>query len=316
MKKITAIIKKRLNIKSYEPLSSTLPKKWRLFYGPKIYKRKFSIEELMAEIIKCGIKPGSNVLIHCSWNEMYNFTGTESQLIQAILDLIGPEGTLMMPAYPLLSKGKLFNVNRSITAAGTLAETFRRWSGVKRSCNVIHSCCAIGPASDYLLSEHHLSDNCWDEKSPYYRFTQINGTVLSLGMHKYYVGTIVHCVEGTLYKSNPYFASFFDLQSRKEYQYIDSEGQICSYFSYAENDRIIRKNKYFVGLRIVRRYFDKRYYQCRKLSNLIINSVDANYAFNRLVELSKSGIVYYSLPKYKKNHERKIFGFNTRNSGN
>lgn len=53
-----------------------------------------------------GMKNGSNIFIHSTWDEMYNYNGSEENLIDAILEVIGPEGTLIMPACPYYVKGK------------------------------------------------------------------------------------------------------------------------------------------------------------------------------------------------------------------
>lgn len=183
------------------------------------------------------MKNGSNIFIHSTWDEMYNYNGSEENLIDAILEVIGPEGTLIMPALPLLRKGKIFDVKKSITGAGTLAETFRRYPGVKRSINVQHSVCALGPQSDFLLKEHHLGESCWDEKSPYFRLSQIDALVFTLGLRRYYIGTMLHCVESVLRKSYPYYSSFYTREPVK-HEYIDYDGEHKYYYCY--DNRYVR----------------------------------------------------------------------------
>ncbi len=94
-----------------------------------------------------------------------------------------------MPAYPLLrNENSIFDVRNTPTGAGLIAEEFRHYPGVKRSLNRQHSVCALGPMSDFLLGEHHLSKTCWDEKSPYYKLGEINAIVFTLGLGKVFVG--------------------------------------------------------------------------------------------------------------------------------
>ena len=293
---IVPMIKKILGLSTYEELEfRTIQYHYRLKYGPYIYKYKFTTEELVDVMKKMGMGPGSNVFIHCKWDEMYNYQGNETDLIDAILKVIGPEGTLIMPAFPLKRKNKPFSIKKSVTAAGMLAETFRKYPGVLRSANCQHSVCALGKEAEYLTSEHHLGDNCWDEKSPYYKLASINTLVFSIGLRKYYIGTMVHCVEGTLMKSIPYYRSFFK-ENKSEHLYIDYDGNLQQYMAYDLDHTHRRISKHF-GARIMTvKYFSKEACLFNKLSNVKVSMYKANYVIPRMIELGRHGIDIYKKP--------------------
>lgn len=296
-RKIVKCIKKVLGLNSYEELElRTIQYHYRLKYGPYLFKKKYTSEDLINTMKDMGMKRGSNVFIHSKWDEMYNYIGNEIDFINAILEVIGEEGTLIMPAFPLKRKNKLFNVRTSVTSAGLLAEAFRKYPGVKRSENIQHSVCAYGPQADSLLSEHNKGDNPWDEKSPYYKLASLNTLVFSVGLRKYYIGTMVHCVEGVLMKKIDYYRSFFEAD-KTCHEYYDSEGNLKSYYSYDlnYNDRR-RVSKHFGAHIMTLKYFDKSCCEFRKLSNLRISMYKADYVIPRMIELGKRGIDIYKRP--------------------
>ena len=283
--------KRILGIPSYDGLSyENYIKYKRLRIGKKKFKQKYTATDIVKIMEELGMRKGSNVFIHSSWNEFYNYLGNEIELIEKILNVIGSEGTLIMPAYPFVRKNKIFDVRRTVTKAGMLAEEFRKYPGVKRSINVRHSVCAIGPKADFLLTEHHLGDNCWDEKSPYYKLAEINALIFAIGLNKRFVGTILHCVEGVLWKELPYFRDMFFTQ-KSEFKYIDYDGIEKSYFSY--ND----KQKRIFGSIKARRYIDKYIkYTHKKISNLDITVYDASQILPAILQNGRKGIVAYSHP--------------------
>lgn len=296
-RKIVKIIKRILGLNSYEELElRTIQYHYRLKYGPLIYKKKYTTEDLIKVMKDMGMTRGSNVFIHSKWDEMYNYQGDENEFINAILKIIGKEGTLIMPAFPLKRKNKLFNVRKTVTSAGLLAEAFRKYPGVKRSENIQHSVCAYGPQADFLLADHNKGDNPWDENSPYYKLSAINTLVFSIGLRQYYIGTMVHCVEGILMKENDYYRSFFE-KEKTNHEYIDATGDLKSYYSYDLNyDDRRRVSKHFGARIMTNKYFDKSYYVFRRLSNIKISMYKASYVIPRMIELGRKGVDIYKKP--------------------
>lgn len=296
--KTKKIIKKIFGINPSFALSlDSFVKSWRLRIGPYIYKKKYSASDVVDAMKRAGMKEGSVVFIQSGWAEFYNCTSSEIELIAEILKEIGPKGTLAMSAMPWIRKNKIFDVKNTMTKAGALAEYFRTYPGVKRSINVRHSVCAIGPLADYLLSEHHLGETAWDEKSPYYKLSQINALVFGLGLGKYWVGTIIHCVDSILKNELPYYRDlFFDYKT--EYKYIDIDGVQKSYWNYnmPESGPKIRVGSYFKNRKICRKYLTSHYQQ---VSNLQISCWEASEVVPKLLELGRKGIDSNLLPSKK-----------------
>ena len=260
-----------------------------------LYHKTYTAADIISVLADMGLRPGTAVVVHCAMNNFYNYRGTAIELIEAFLKYLGPEGTLCMPAYPFDKDKveKVFDVRTDKTAAGYLAETFRNYPGVKRSLNKLHSVCAIGKYAEYLTNEHHLSKTCFDEKSPYYKLAVIGGKSISLGLPRYFVGTIEHVCESLLRDKIPYFHNKFSQELT--FQYIDWNGNRLQHIMYT-----VSKVPYirYKNTHLIDTYFDSSMYSHMRLSNIWINMYDARYTIDRLYELALLGETIYSYPTF------------------
>ncbi len=263
----------------------------------KFYRRKYTAAELIGFMQKHGLKKGSNLLLHSSWDEFYNFNGSPKEFIDELIEAIGPEGTLVMPAYPFLRKKEsIFDLNRTPTAAGLIPEVFRNYPGVKRSVN-IHSVCALGKHADFLTRDHVNSVTCWDRQSPYYRLSEINGIVFGIGLGKAFVGTIMHCVDSLLREEILYFAQFFSRTHKINVKLSDGKEYVQQFLTAAEDFNYFFTDSHH--RKIVDNYFDRSKFSRNRFSNLTVNCYDVNYMINRGIELGRKGIVVYIKPNPK-----------------
>lgn len=263
--------------------------------GKLFYHKKYNSEDLVRIMQDMGMRRGSVVCIHSSMKEFYNYTGTASDLIEKILECIGEDGTLMMPAFPdkhLVKRADyVFDPLSDKTGAGYLAETFRLFPGVKRSINVQHSVCAIGKFASYLTKDHQFSKDCWDEFSPWQRSLELGVLVFNLGLPRSFMGTFHHCIESKLKEEHPYWAQFFT--SKEVYKYYDSNRDVCEYTNMVSRlDRRTRKKQ-------VTRFFDSDDWQIRKLSNLEIKVYYTAHCFPKMLKLGREGITVYYIPSPK-----------------
>jgi len=260
------------------------------------FHHQFTADELMVKLKELGIKPGSVVIVHCAMNNFYNYRGSVDELIDGLLDLLGPEGTLCMPAYPVDkdNEEKIFDVRTEKTAAGLLAETFRRRPGVKRSLNKLHSVCALGPKADEIVGEHHLSVTCFDEYSPFSKIAILGGYSIALGLPRYYIGTIGHVAESLLVNELQFFRLKFT--TPVTFTYIDENGQEMHHTMWTKSAvPYIRSH----STKIIDDNFDKTKYIRVRFSNIWINIFDARYLVDTLCELAMEGKTIYSSPKFK-----------------
>lgn len=291
-------IKKVLGISPNSGLSlEDLIFDWRVRIGKHFYNKNYTARDIADAMKECGMSRGSVVFIQSRWAEFYNCESTPSEVIDEILKVIGPEGTLGMACMPSIREGKIFNVKRTPTNCGLLAEAFRKYPGVKRSIHVKHSVCAIGPKADYLVSEHHLGDTPWDKKSPYYRLYELNALNFGLGLGKYWMGTIIHCADSLLKDELPYYNDMFNSE-KTEYHYIDYDGTEKRYWNYdmPQTGPKKRIGSYILCRRIVRKYLQGRF---RQVSNLQIICFDSRDLLSTTLSLGRKGVNSYWTPSKK-----------------
>lgn len=266
---------------------------WNIKIGPYIYKKKYTTSDIIEILKSIGIGEGSNLLLHTAWDSFYNYTGKPKDIIDAILNLITEKGTLVMLSYPILQKGRVFDVRRTPTAAGFLSEVFRRYPGVKRSADIQQSVCAWGALADFLICEHQDSMIRFGEKSPFFKIAMDPSfTTLSIGLPHYLVGATIHVLEATQYANDKYFAQFYDTNRFDEYHYIDINGEEKTYKNYKE---LKHPHASYLHLKMIVDFkFDKNKYKKKKISNLNVTAYNCNYMFCRLCELSKKGIYPYT----------------------
>lgn len=290
--KFIAILKRITGIKDFSLFKKKIHKKT----GRLFYHKKYTADELVQTMEKLGMHKGSVICMHAAMREFYNYQGTAEELIDKILQVITSEGTLMMPAYPdqthTHDKNYVFYPKTEPTKAGKLAETFRTYPGVIRSINVQHSVCAWGKHAEWLTKDHQYCKNCWDEKSPWYRMTELNALCFCLGLPSHYIGTFDHCVEAVLYKEHPYWKQFFTREWT--YKYMTDYNVIKSYSCIEGNlERRTREMK-------LTKHFTKDEHKKEKLSNLLIQVYQTQPCLKKMIDLGRKGITMYYVPSPKR----------------
>jgi aminoglycoside 3-N-acetyltransferase len=103
-------------------------------------------------------------------------------VIQGLLQAVGEEGTLLLPALSWsLRPPECFNVASTPTNVGAITEFFRSRPGTWRSVHPTHSVCAVGPRTHELLGEHPLDNTPCGVHSPFHKVLETNGQLVMLG---------------------------------------------------------------------------------------------------------------------------------------
>jgi aminoglycoside 3-N-acetyltransferase len=149
-----------------------------------------------------GIQAGDIVCVHASMSRLGYVCGGARAIIEALDAAVGPQGTVMMPAYTrdtadprewryppapdawltaLLDETPAYDPQLSPPQnVGAVAELFRTYPGVARSGHPISSVAARGPRAEALTAGVPL-DNRFGPDSPYGRLVRFDGKVLMLG---------------------------------------------------------------------------------------------------------------------------------------
>jgi aminoglycoside N3'-acetyltransferase len=140
---------------------------------------------LAADLRAAGVREGCPLLIHTSLSAVGRVPGGASTVIGALLDAVGPSGSLVIPTLSYLytnAETPTFDVRKTPTNLGTIPETFRLMPGVARSMHPTHSCAAIGPHTLELLGEHRHDRSPVGKNSPFRRVRDLEGQVAFLGV--------------------------------------------------------------------------------------------------------------------------------------
>lgn len=154
------------------------------------------------DLVALGLPAGGIVLVHSSLRAMGYVCGGPVAVVQALLDVLTPDGTLVVPAQTPQNRDPA-RWTRQVPAAwwpeirdhlpafdpavhdcramGLVAETVRTWPGAVRSHHPQTSFAAVGPRAPELMSRHDL-DSELGERSPLAALDAADAHTLLLGV--------------------------------------------------------------------------------------------------------------------------------------
>ena len=148
-----------------------------------------------------GIESGDSVLVHSGFHRASGFTGTPSDVVESLLNVVGSDGNLLMLSIPYRGSSQkfaeadpLFDVARTPSSVGLISEVFRRRSDVHRSLSPLHPVLACGPLAEWLVADHDKCAHSCGNGSPFERFLSLGGKFLFFDA-KFSSLTFMHYVE-------------------------------------------------------------------------------------------------------------------------
>jgi len=160
----------------------------------------YTKHDLMTDFTSLGLKSGDIVLLHSSLKSIGWVDGGADTVIDALLDVLGEEGTLLVPA--LTGKREdsplnppVFDVLNSPCWTGTIPETLRKRQDARRSLHPTHSVSAVGAKKYEIAKGHEFSSSPCDDTSPYYKNAIMGGFILFIGVAQESNTTIHMCEE-------------------------------------------------------------------------------------------------------------------------
>jgi aminoglycoside 3-N-acetyltransferase len=128
---------------------------------------------LREDLIRIGLRQGDSVMIHAAMSKVGPLLNGPDALVHAVLDVIGPDGTLLvytswdsvhedlmdddgrvLPEWRDHVPGFDPQASRAVRMNGILAEFVRTMPGARRSANPGASVAAIGRLAEWITADH------------------------------------------------------------------------------------------------------------------------------------------------------------------
>jgi aminoglycoside 3-N-acetyltransferase len=162
-----------------------------------------TMRSLAADLGALGVEPGDVVLLHSSYRSLGAVAGGSQAVIEALLDVLGPDGTLVAPTHnpentepatwrhppvpaewwaTIRHEAPGFDAARTPASRwmGRLAELIRTWPGALRSDHPQVSFAAVGRHAAEITDGHRRDDGL-GEQSPLGAIYRLDGKVMLLG---------------------------------------------------------------------------------------------------------------------------------------
>jgi aminoglycoside 3-N-acetyltransferase len=127
-----------------------------------------------------GLRAGDTVLVHSAMSRIGNVQGAAGAVVNAFLDVLGPQGTLAVPTFPFtgsmlahVRSDPDFDVDETPSRMGAISEYVRTRPGALRSLEPTHPVAALGPGAAFLVEDHVNAEGPCDAKGPLYRLTLV-----------------------------------------------------------------------------------------------------------------------------------------------
>lgn len=172
-------------------------------------------QDILHALSNAGVAHGQAIMVHTSLSKLGFVCGGAQTIIEALLESVGADGTIMMPTQSWKNLDPTSGVHweepeewwqiirnnwpayhKDITPTNTMgavAEMFRKWPGAVRSDHPARSVAAYGKYADYLTKDHDLS-NIFGENSPIGKLYALDGYVLLIGVG-YDKNTSIHLAD-------------------------------------------------------------------------------------------------------------------------
>ena len=150
-------------------------------------KKYYNQDDVRKALVNVGLKRGDIAFSHSNIGYFGipegggGTSNIERILLDTILEIIGPEGTFIVPTFTYsFPKAKFFDKNETPSVCGILTEIVRKHPQSYRSDDPIFSVAAIGKFAQEFTG--NVSKECFGKDSFWDRFYRENGLILNMNL--------------------------------------------------------------------------------------------------------------------------------------
>lgn len=157
----------------------------------------WTLDQLRDAFATAGLAANDTALVHSSLRRLGPVDGGAETVTEALLSVLGPDGTLAVPTHTwgtVHSGQPVFHEILTPSTVGALTNVFLRRPTAVRSLHPTHSVAAVGARAEDFVAGHEQDDTPCSPHSPYGRLIDWKGKVFIIGKGLECC-TFFHCVE-------------------------------------------------------------------------------------------------------------------------
>ena len=155
-----------------------------LDHGGQNQARQASLDELVAGIRGVGLEAGAVALVHSALSTFGPVAGGASTVVDALLQVLGPAGTLVAPTFTFAHEAEvqpIIDPGSDRSEMGAITEAIRQHPLALRSTAFRHSFAAIGPRAEVITKvDERLSP--FDLRSSFGVMLALDAQIVLLGV--------------------------------------------------------------------------------------------------------------------------------------
>jgi aminoglycoside 3-N-acetyltransferase len=136
--------------------------------------------DITAGLRDLGLASGHVVQVHSSLSRLGYVEGGAETVVDALLEVVGPEGTVMVPTFNH-GKADLYDWRTTPSINGAVTEALRKRPEARRSIHPTHPYATMGKHAEFLVMGH-LDVDTFDTRSPLGKLADLGGYVLLMGI--------------------------------------------------------------------------------------------------------------------------------------
>lgn len=147
-------------------------------------RRKLSHGDVATSLFELGLRSGDVVLVHSAFRTVSDVEGGPRTVVDAILELVGPAGTLVVPTFTFAHEAEsdpVIDPRADRSEMGILTETARLDPAARRSIAFRHSFAALGRRAE-VITAVDPSLPVFDLRSAFGVMLALNTQVVLLGV--------------------------------------------------------------------------------------------------------------------------------------
>ena len=141
-----------------------------------------NFEDIICGFKQIGIKKGDTVMVHSSYKSLGGVEGGAETVIDAFLELVGHNGTILFPTFNFQSwtENHYFDINETSSEMGIIGELARKRKDAVRTIHPIYSFAVLGKGKKKFLGCDDVE--AFDDNSVFGLFHKVDGMIVSIGL--------------------------------------------------------------------------------------------------------------------------------------